>query len=108
MNHPHADKLIAIAEGRQMQGRHSPSYEWTNILNALNWGSDYGWENVRIAPETININGREVAKPVAGGIYQLEIRITHEGSVLHARHFLYPPDGSCLKAYEATIEPFKS
>lgn len=60
--HPQADILIAIAQGKTIEGR-LPSTPWeVQEFPCLVIGKP-GWE-LRIKPETININGREVPCPV--------------------------------------------
>jgi hypothetical protein len=63
--HKEAAKLIAIAEGRQMQ-EEMFGLGWQNVTkeSALAMIVAGQADKIRIAPETININGREVAAPV--------------------------------------------
>jgi hypothetical protein len=63
--HPQADILRAIADGKQIQARHI-GYEtgvWQTVAHPLVFIGDCARE-LRIKPETININGHEVPEPV--------------------------------------------
>jgi hypothetical protein len=53
MNHPHADKLVAIAEGRQMEVQARGYWFPIPASEALEYVADAGWDfsRLRIAPE---------------------------------------------------------
>jgi len=62
--HPHADKLIAIAEGKQMQCQDKINESWYSISSdiALSLISKGAASLIRIAHETILVNGVECVK----------------------------------------------
>jgi hypothetical protein len=68
MKHPEYDKLIAIAELKQMQRQLGQGEPWYNVNStiAMNCIASGQGEYIRIAPETatIFVNGVECAKPV--------------------------------------------
>ena len=108
--HPHADKLIAIAEGKQMQ--HMDSKErWEHIGgNAAAWYiSQEEGDKIRIAPETILVNGVECAKnfrvaikPSSDKGYRLAIFGKFD------RWIYFDTAEQRDQAEAATIAPFKS
>lgn len=60
--HPQADILIAYAKGKEIQGR-LLGRKWKTVASPLALVDDSSWE-LRVKPETININGHEVPAPV--------------------------------------------
>jgi hypothetical protein len=60
MEHPHAELLRAIADGKQMQ---SDGADCT-ARDALLMIADFCADRIRIKPETVTINGIEVPSPV--------------------------------------------
>lgn len=66
----YADVLRAIADGKRVQyfGAVSKAWEYVAPEEAMEWIADrlYRPDELRIAPDTITINGREVPAPVRG------------------------------------------
>lgn len=59
--HPHADVIIAWAEGKEIQVANQDKENWRDVSeNELYFRTDFRY---RIKPETILVNGIEVPKP---------------------------------------------
>ena len=65
MKHPEYDKLIALANGEQMQRKYPPtSTSWINITPARALRLLGGGVEIRIKPRTMTINGIEFPEPM--------------------------------------------
>lgn len=93
--HPHAEMLIAIAEGKQMQG-HIAKQTWMDVSpsRALELISSGPWTAaIRIKPEpsTITINGHEFPEPMRvapeeGAMYWV-VNLSADANVAHCYYW---------------------
>ena len=101
--HPRADLLIAIAQGKQMQGA-CLGPPWIDIdardaLSAVAQGLP-----CRIKPETVMVNGVECPKPVPGEQYIVRITMRNYAPCVDIS-FAKLADAETV--YRALIKPFK-
>lgn len=101
--HPDADKLRAIADGKQMQGE-GYGTKWMDIPAQIALRLLSHAKPCRIKPEFIVINGVECPKPntKSGGNW---VSIT----CANGRESIYcfDPMEDAVEVYEALIKPFK-
>lgn len=80
--HKDAEKLIAIAHGKQMQVCGNNGTTWVDATSDHALFAVYNGEPCRIKPEVVLINGIECQRPVPppGGKYTVRIMILNQGT----------------------------
>jgi hypothetical protein len=103
--HPKADLLIALAEGKEIQykGRDSCWYQATLYHLAKEPTGEF-----RIKPDTITVNGVEIAMPVLHtGRYDGWVTMQASASGCSNRTFYFITESDAKACYEALIKPFR-
>lgn len=77
--HKDADKLIAIAHGKQMQVYGNQGTPWADASHDRALVAICAGQPCRIKPETVMVNGVECPKPVTIGRYTVRLMILNEG-----------------------------
>ena len=117
--HPHAYILRAIADGKQIQYQYCGS-EWKDcdpelVLTQL--GLDYHSKpsyTLRIAPETITVNGVECPKPVpyphdrTNWIVVVEYGTAYTGQRSESVMHTFATEADAKTVFDALCKPFKS
>jgi hypothetical protein len=117
--HKHADILRAIADGKKIQLRHTPSAltEWQDcppdrFFWAVNHYKDKEGCEYRIAPETIVVNGVEVPLPLSIGpnqpipSYRVAV-LVGGGFGPDSTQLYYATEADARTVFQALIKPFK-
>jgi len=102
--HPQAELLRAIADGKQMQYGTSCFEDCTATL-ALEAICSGDWLRLRIKPETVMVNGVECDKPDMNGPY--EIRLVTTAQYISDVDLSFKSQDARDKMFQAIIAPFK-
>ena len=104
--HKDADKLRAIAGGKQMQVYGNNGNPWVDASPDRALVAICAGEPCRIKPEFVLINGVECPKPEFGEAAHYAVTVTFPQLFKdHTAHFSTAVDA--LSVYQALIKPFK-
>ena len=104
--HKDAEKLRAIADGKQMQIYGNNGTPWVDATPGHALFAVYNGDPCRIKPEIIVINGVECPKPESGESAHYAVTMTIP--LLFQDHTVYFSKAvDALCAYQAIIKPFK-